>query len=350
MIPNGMGYFIWKLKTCRPIAQIVQILNDTGADWITLKLLNGPWKYNQVNQYGDWVGNDDYLIDFISSIRAYVPGIKIGGWGWIYTREVVSMARQSAAAAERCQTLGMDFWLIDAEENQTYDSFWKSSTYRYISADEYVEGLEAANVPSPGLCSYRYPDYHRLFPWDNFLQHDYIGYSAPQVYWIGSHNPAYQLNKCIDQYNKRVIKPIVPIGAAFKEGGWTTTPGDLMEFNQEVKSLGLDGWGYWVLDQAKDYPEWLESITDDTTPIPPTPDPPPTPLRIEIVGLANGETLRLRNNVWGDVVGQTWNGCQFKVMGQAEDSLNRVWYQLGAEIWVAGWYCNPAIMGGDNGN
>lgn len=254
------------------------------------------------------------------------------------------MLAQANLAAERCETLDLDFFFIDAEENQYVQSYWKTSPFRFVSALEYMNFGDSLGIKAPALSSYRFPEYHRTFPWNEFMDHKSMDYTAPQVYWMGSHNPAYQLKETIEQYAAIREMDMVPIGAAFKEGGWTTTPEDIAEFTQAVQDEGLTGWGFWVLDQAMWRDDWLAAMDHDYIPPEPPPDPDPEPVDpviIEITGLAGDETLRLRNAIWGEVVAKTWNGCQFPVMSKALDSLNREWYQLGVGIWVAGWYTKP---------
>jgi len=75
------------------------------------------------------------------------------------------------------------------------------------------------------------------------------------------------------------------------------------------------------------------------------PPPPPTdPLRIEIVGLDDNETLRIREGVWGTTRAKTWNGAEFAVVGTSiEDAEGRQWYRIGPEICVASWYTKVLI-------
>lgn len=70
------------------------------------------------------------------------------------------------------------------------------------------------------------------------------------------------------------------------------------------------------------------------------PPPPVTeqPKRIEIE-MAAGQKLNLRKAPFGTVCAQTWDGVQFPVIGQALDGQGQPWWQIGPEMYVAGWYC-----------
>lgn len=337
MILTGLGFLIWKLQRVLPLSRLVQTLQSVNAHWICLKLANGSGTYNQIDAAGQLVWDDDYLLEVIETLRVEIPGLQVGGWQWIFTRGTENMSSQAERARERCAALGLDFWLIDAEENQSVGSYWKTSATRDQSAREYMTNIR--DVPSPALCSYRYPESHRELPWSEFINPSFIEYTAPQVYWIGSHNPRYQLTKCLQQYDAIRDLPMIPIGAAFKEGGWTTTPAEIAEFTQACQDLNLPGWGYWVLDQAIDRPDWLAAMVNDYIPPPnPDPEPEPEPQTIEITGLHSGDSLNLRAAIFGAVVAHTWNGARFPVMSTGYDSQGRAWYQIGAGIWVAGWY------------
>lgn len=348
MIPNGLGFYIWKLNRVLPLERLIQTLQAVNARWVCLKLADGPDRYNRIDESGNLVGNDTFLKEVIQALRLAIPGIQIGGWGWIFTREMVAMVRQASVAAERCATLGLDFWFIDAEEHGPTQTYWKTSPYRSLSAREYMDLGQSLGIKSPSLSSYRFPKAHPEFPWDDFLNHPSMEYTAPQMYWMGAHNPRYQLGLCLSQYAQKRELPMVPIGAAFKEGGWTTTAADIAEFTQAVQDFECPGWGFWVLDQAIDRPDWLAAMAHDYTPPPvpapeptPEPEPEPAPQLVEIIGLDDDQTLNMRSRIWGDVVAKTWNGAQFPVMDTGQDGLDRPWYQLGPGIWVASWYTQP---------
>jgi hypothetical protein len=117
-----------------------------------------------------------------------------------------------------------------------------------------------------GLTSYRYPESHREFPWHEFLS--ICDFVNQQVYWEQAHNPAYQLDRSIQQYNqllKEIGKniPQHPIGAAYSERGWKVTERDLRQYMERCVELGLPSTSLWVWDEmrARSDPE-LEKLWD----------------------------------------------------------------------------------------
>jgi hypothetical protein len=96
------------------------------------------------------------------------------------------------------------------------------------------------------LSSYRFPSYHREFPFNEFLK--YVDLNMPQVYWMQSDGTVpWQLNKCLTEFRSSgfVQRPILPTGAAFSEHGWVAKPADVKEFIYQCKQLGLPGCNFW---------------------------------------------------------------------------------------------------------
>jgi hypothetical protein len=100
-----------------------------------------------------------------------------------------------------------------------------------------------------GLCSYRYPSYHPELPWYEFLSR--CDFHAPQVYWQDAHNPDYQLRRSVSELSGLRDLPIIPIGAAYSEHGWTPTDTDLKEFADTAKDLQLPGIAWWSWQHAE---------------------------------------------------------------------------------------------------
>ena len=139
--------------------------------------------------------------------------------------------------------------------------------------------------------------------------------------------------------NWGVIKPAIPWDWEHRFG---TECYDLWQ----TGTMLLPGFkGYVDRNEAYGDTEWFENrygvILDPDVEPPPPPPPPPdtTPAAVMIKGLLSSETLRLRKNIFGEIVAMTWNDAEFGVMSQAKDGSGRYWYQIGPSIWVAGWYC-----------
>jgi len=113
-----------------------------------------------------------------------------------------------------------------------------------------------------GLSSFRYPELHPEFPWQEFLSQ--VDINLPQVYWILSHNPAAQMVRCYEEFKKSKYPqvPIFPTGAAFSEQGWRASASEVVAFMEQVKALGLLGCNFWrYADAINRYPDLREAIS-----------------------------------------------------------------------------------------
>jgi hypothetical protein len=100
------------------------------------------------------------------------------------------------------------------------------------------------------LSSYRYPNVHRAFPWETFLE--YCDLNMPQVYWVRANNPAAQLLKSLHEFQSlKVWRPVFPTGAAYGEHGWRATPEQVTSFLHGVQNNGLAGCNFWEWSFAR---------------------------------------------------------------------------------------------------
>jgi hypothetical protein len=349
---KGTGFLIWRLKNVLPYDRLVAALRRANATWVSLKLADGPNNYNQVNQDGVVIGNDSFLKVLIQRLQD--DGYDVGMWQFIYTKNRYSPGLQAAKASERIAKLGLTHLLVDAEAvGPPVDARWNDPLYKR-DAVTYMNQLDISDRFPVGICSYRYPDYFPNFPWNQFVNHENTNWLTQQHYWLGRHDPGAQLIESVRQYNKiRKIDPVdfplIPIGAAFPWGNWLPDLKDFAEFKETAESLGSVAQGYYALDNAIMYPDWLDAIAgkDPTLP-PPDPEPEPTPdpsVPSEVtVKIRDDWKLNLRNepsDAGGEatVIAKTENGKKFYPTGiKVADYKGRGdWYELGKHIWIAGW-------------
>jgi hypothetical protein len=259
-------------------------------------------------------------------------GFAGGGWGYVYATRA---GPQGGRASERIEKLGLGHWLIDAEGEWQKAGLGKT-------AELYCNSLDVNKKFTAGLCSYRYPSLHAPFPFGSFMHHEKVKLAAPQVYWLGSHNPREQLERSCTEYAGLSDKPFIPIGATFGvtlptltptlslEGGrevdlyeaftmrafdrwealrlqpqggwyWEPTAEDLKAFVDWCKAKGgtaVPAYGFYSLDWIvqKNRVDWLDAIAGNETPEPPPPEPEPgeviTPLYL---GRVKGTVLNVRN-------------------------------------------------------
>ena len=261
----GKGMMIWQLVACAgaSMKNLAQRAKEAGMSWVAIKVVDGT---------GLFKDNLALLGKAITFLEA--AGIEVYGWGYArgadWFRRTVAAA-EALAAVQAIRTYHLAGYLIDAEGEYKR---WGSASW----AAQYMTVLKTslpANYPT-GLCSYRYPSLHPELPWKEFLAG--CSFHAPQVYWMSAHNPGYQLERSVRELQALKNMPVIPIGSAFHENGWTPYVSDLNQFNHQAKALGLGGLGWWSWQHAEQSRSWWQTISGHDWPKPATPpeSKPPT--------------------------------------------------------------------------
>lgn len=270
--PEGKGIYIWQLSACSagdPIRLAEEAVRQ-GFSWVAIKAQNGIGSYNAYPV--------DRITPAVAALRA--KGIKVWLWGYLYgadpngTSQAVMEANKTAEVMTRHSAEG---FIADPEVE------YKRPGAR-LWADQYLDRL-ADLVPGLclGLSSYRYPDLHLEFPWREWLAG--CDFHAPQVYWVFAHNPAYQLEKSVGQLLALKDLPVVPVGAAYSEGGWSgPTVAEIDAFDEKAHAMGCPGAFWWSFQHAERHPDWWQAIGRHEwgSPAPPAPPDMPAPVPVEI--------------------------------------------------------------------
>ncbi|MEX1247933.1 MAG: hypothetical protein WEA61_05580, partial [Anaerolineales bacterium] len=228
MALTGKGIFIWRIQDIYggDISRIANKAQQARLSHVVVKIADGRYRYNVVS-------GRDLGAELITQLKA--RGIQAWGWQYVYG---ASPAAEADMAAGLARQFNLDGFVVDAEGQ------FKAKGMQQ-AADDYMSRLRSQlpNLPI-ALSTYRYPASHIDFPFDTFLKR--CDFAMPQVYWQGSSNPAYQLQKTVSQYkNLRQARPVIPTGAAYEFNGWTATPAQLSEFLSEARTLGLSAANFW---------------------------------------------------------------------------------------------------------
>ncbi len=229
-IPKGKGLYIWQVKrlleTYGSLDKLVDKAVYLGLDWVAIKVAGGGWRYN--------ISVD--LKALFEKLKS--KGIKPWGWHYIYPNYI---SAQISVAKKQISALQPWGYILNAEKE-----FKGKPVQAEILASKMREAFPKLGL---GLTSYRYPKYHPSFPFKQFLQ--YMDFNQPQVYWLGAHNPAWQLEETIKQNNAIQQLPIVPIGLAYSEGGYPApTELEMDAFHQTTLDLNLPGNTWWSWHSA----------------------------------------------------------------------------------------------------
>lgn len=235
---KGKGIFVWQLWRCAngdPV-KLAQQAKGAGYDYVAIKAADGAGAYNQA-----------YIDDAIEELRK--QDIHIVLWQFIYGGSQGYAEREAVVANQIvAKHKPIAFW-IDAEAH------YKKGIPARGWAKAYVSKL-SLQIPI-GLTSYRFPTLHRKLPWKTFLS--VCDHHVPQVYWMYAHNPVGQLERSIRELKALKDIPFVPVGAAYKEGGWNgPTVAEINAFNKRVKELGCPAICWW--DWQHMTPDWWNAI------------------------------------------------------------------------------------------
>lgn len=254
MTLKGKGIFIWRIPACengdpRRIASLAEEANFTH---VLIKVADTVNAYNIYDAV-------DHVPPLVRALKA--RDIQVYGWHYVTGVDPLSEATR---AIERVQSLDLDGYVIDAEKE------YKQPGKRE-AAKRFMGRLRESLPNKPiALCSYRYPSYHPQLPWREFLESCDI--NMPQVYWMMAHDAGSQLSRSVNEfYTMPPYRPIIPVGAAFREHGWQPSPSEVLDFLATARSLNLPAVSFYSWDSVRSaLPEVWEVIRDYTWPASPS--------------------------------------------------------------------------------
>lgn len=243
---QGKGYFIWRIWACEngDVNVIANLAQQARFSHILIKVADGTYSYNIYN-------NVDLVPPLIQALKH--KGIQCWGWHYLYGDDPVGEANM---AIQRISQLGLDGYALDVE-----GEFEQSG--KNVAARNFMNRLRNAYPKLPiALCSFRFPSLHPQVPWSTFLQQ--CDYNMPQVYWEQAHNPAEQLTRCVQEFQAlSPVRPIIPVGAAYRSGSWSASPAEVLEFLLAAQSLNLSAANFWEWVNTRKYlPEVWNTIRD----------------------------------------------------------------------------------------
>jgi len=316
MTLSGKGMYVWKIDSCEGgnIESIVKLAVESCFSHVLLKIADGMYSYN-TGKRGELIGK---LRD---------AGIQVWGWQYVYG---TNPGAEAFEAISSIRAFNLDGFVVNAEvEYKRVDGAAR--------AKHYMQALLAGigDDKPIALSSYRWPSYHREFPFDAFLE--YCDFAMPQVYWMQAHNPASQLAQTLKEYAALTVKrQVFPTGACFRQSGWQPTAAEVSAFLQACKDLGLPGCNFWEWGNARAYVadgwEVIHSTSWTNTPAPePTPDPAQDD-GLQMRVLVDGLRMRSAPSLSAPITGSYSIGSIIRI---ANISGTDVWVQLPDGNWIA---------------
>ncbi len=236
MALTGKGFFIWKIQECEGGSQaaIVSVAKAAGLSHVLIKIADGM---NHSNV--DKASGTDFVPPLVQALHA--AGIQAWGWHYIYGDDPVGEAWNGG---RRARALGLDGYVIDAERE--YKAAGMDVKAQRFSADlrGYLGTIPAA------LSSFRFPSYHKEFPWSAFLQKS--DFNMPQVYWEQSHNAGAQLTRSFREFQTTTpTRPVIATGSAYGNNGWAPTVTDITDFLKTAVSLNIPAVNFYSWDYCR---------------------------------------------------------------------------------------------------
>ena len=280
---NGKGFWIWILNPIqiREIVSnedIVKTAVQSGFKHLIVKFADAARPYNVFNG-----------VDLASELiqMAKKAGLIVYGYQYIYLGQGGrgTPVEEARMAKERMLDTGADGFVIDAEGEC-------KAAGKGAAADYMAELRSGWNGKPIALSSYRFPSLHQDFPWNPFVKGflnlktllyvDGVDFLIPQVYLVGATNSAYQLQRCLTEYEKYFPgKEVIPTGSAYQENGWKSSPESIVEFAKATRTMGLSGYSFWEWANSMRY-GLFDTVANLETTIPVNPDPKPAPNNLKV--------------------------------------------------------------------
>ncbi len=234
MTLQGKGFFTFILPECEggQPADILAAAQAAGLSHVLVKIADG------VNPFGV-NASGDYTAPVVQALRG--AGIAVWGWHYVYGS---NPSAEANIAIQRTQALGLDGYVVDAEEE--YKQPGKDKAAR-----QFMTAVRSALACPIALSAYRFPNYHPELPWSTFLE--FCDLHMPQVYWEQSHNAGSQLRESKRQCDALPnARPYLPTGAAYGTPPvWDPMPADITDFLNTAKTLGLPAVNFFSWDECR---------------------------------------------------------------------------------------------------
>lgn len=358
----GKSIFIWNIPACfgGDPHLIAQWLLSHGFESVMVKAADGPYIfYPSWSAFPNWVtsmfrlGRPNIDRNFVDVLHSY--GLKVYGWQFNYGRDPEG---EGKVAAEQCNSLGLDGWVLDIEGEFEGRSTaigdagkWIGKWRQYILSDVPIALCTWAEFYSP-----RGSQWHNVNLAKFWMSLPEIVCGIPMIYedvygMDGKPIPTTSemmessFRYVLKQWNSFWIKPIVSAGRAYIGDGGIPTFDSVLRFGTLAREM-CAGATYWVMDQSLKLPNIDAALaqTPSWDDIIPTPDPLPEPGRYTGNVLSSATLgLKVRTSpVVGADVGKLSAGTYFEGDTSEIASDGKLWIHITTPLtgWIASWYTN----------
>jgi hypothetical protein len=246
MILQGKGFKTFNLNECEggDPASILAVALAAGLSHVLVKIADGE------KAFGVDASGIDFTAPVVQALRA--AGIAVWGWHSVHGDDP---AAEAAVAIARMKALGLDGYVVEAKDE--YCRFGLEKAARLFMSSV----RDALAVPI-ALSSYCFPNYHPELPWSTLLE--FCDLHMPQVTWEQAHNGGAQLHESKRQCDALPnARSCVPTGPAYTTTSWSPTTGEIIEFMNTAKTLGVPAINFTKWDSCRQYlPDLWSTIAD----------------------------------------------------------------------------------------
>lgn len=315
-------WLIWQIAKCGSAQNVINVCKRYNIRQLLIKVSDGMVPFNRLG-----LGSDSKLKAWLEEVRTAKDdngdplGIAVDGWQYIYA--LVSPGGQADAIMERREKLDLEIILANMEDRK-FDQLNETERARFARVywERQHEGTQYSH------CSHRYPLWHPYIPHQQCLKNERCDVNTPMVYWEGSHNPAYQLQRSFGEYERiGSKKQFIPIGSAYARGAWEPKQADFTEYVVECKKMGWI-YGWYSLDYviSNGRWDWLETITGVQ---PPPAWQPPGEILVTSANGANIRKTAVIDPTLGNRIGVMPYGSELYAEEETPDSE---WWKISAYI------------------
>ena len=232
---RGKGFFITNISQCQggDLQAIAERARLAGLSHVIVKIAEGITPANL---------STDSQNNPIKTLRSNLAQYGIQLWGWQHVLGNKAFD-EGQIAQQRITDLRLaGFVVVAANEYEIPGGA--------TNARHYMHELRHAHPNLPiALSSFRYPSYHKGFPWEAFLSD--CNYNMPMVFWVQAHNPHTQLMRSYQEFDSlRPFRAIIPTGPVFSTDTWRPTLSEIQEFIATAQSLNLPAINFWDWDST----------------------------------------------------------------------------------------------------
>lgn len=234
MTLQGKGFFTSHLSECEggDPASILAAALDAGLSHVIVKIADGE------KALGIDGSGIDLTATAVQALR--LAGIAVWGWQTIHGKNPMA---EAAIAIARMQTLGLDGYVVNPEEQYQHAGMANS-------AHQFMAEVRSALTIPIALSSHRFPDYHPDMSWSTFLE--FCDLHMPQVTWESAHNAGAQMRESKRQCDALPnARPYISTGGVYPSSGWSPTTEDINDFLNTARAIGLPAVNFFDWDTCR---------------------------------------------------------------------------------------------------